>query len=102
MRHRSAASEIIEQAPFALPVFGRGYLVGEVHVTGAARLRKTGEERFGTLKFVKRQVAATPRGDRDNDLGDPVGMRGAARNVDHGQTGLGLVADAEESTVLPL
>src|SRR4051794_17083449 len=102
MCHRTAASEIIEQAPLALPVFGRGDLVGKVHVTGTTRLRETGEERLGALKFVERQVAAAPCRHRDDDLRNPVGMRGAAGNVDHGKTGLGLVAGAEESAVLPL
>ena len=99
MGHRPAAAEVVEQAALALAELGRRDLVGEVHVAGAAGLREAREEGLRALELVEREVAAAPGGHRHDDLGDPVGMRRAAGNVDDRQAGLGLVVLAEEAAV---
>ena len=63
---------------------------------------KLREERLRPLQLVERELAAAAGGDRDDDLGDPVGMRRAAGHVDHRQAGLGAVVRAEEAAVRAL
>src|ERR1700735_4134736 len=102
MRHRTAAAEIVKQATLALPEFGGGNLVSEVHVAGAPGLRKAGEEGLRPLELVERQIAATPRSHRHHDLRDPVRMRGASGHVDDRQTRLRFIAGPQETAVLAL
>src|ERR1700693_3635099 len=100
MSHRTAAAEIVEQTALALSELGRRHFIGEVHIAGAAGLGKTLKEGLWPLKFIEREVAAASGRDRNHDLCDPIRMRRATRNVDHGQPGFRFVIDAEKSTVL--
>src|ERR1700722_15635469 len=102
MRHRTTAAEIVEQAPLALPEFGGGNLVSEVHVARAPGLRKARKEGLRPLKFVERQIAAASRGNCHHDLRDPVRMRGTSGYVDDRQTRLRLVARPQKAAVLAL
>src|SRR5580658_8072456 len=54
VRHRPAATQIVEQATFALAKLGRRNLVGEMHVPRAAGLGEAGEERLRALEFIER------------------------------------------------
>ena len=98
--HRSATPQVVKQTTVSLTEFGGRNLVGKVHVSSAACLRKTLEEGLRTLIIIESEIASTARRHSYKDLRHPVRVRRAARNVYYRQPCFALELFAEKAAAI--